>query len=382
MTPFRNEGAYQDTLKREFNTIVAENAFKWDSVHPAMNRYSFTDTDALVDFAAAHNMKIRGHTLVWHNQLPAWLTGGGFTQDEVIGILRDHILTLVGRYKGRVWAWDVVNEAIDDSTGDLRAGSFWYQTIGPGYIKLAFQFAREADPDARLYYNDYSIEGLSTKSNAVYSLMQELKNQSVTIDGVGWQMHQIAGFRIQGSHQTNASRLADLGLEISITEMDVRINLPASSDELAQQADGYGDAVNFCLTQPNCKALVMWGFTDKYSWVPGTFSGWGDALIYDANYQRKPAYLALQRALQQGLDLSPKITGASTSGKQLLIDGELFEEGASFFINGEKQKKVSSDSENPSTILVARKSGKKVKSGDVLLVKNPSGLLSNEFVYP
>ena len=113
VSPFRNEQIYQDTLRREFNIMVAENAFKWDSVRPSRSTFNFVDTDALVDFAQANNMKIRGHTLVWHNQIPGWLTGGNFTRDEVIEILRDHIATLVGRYKGRVWAWDVVNEAID-----------------------------------------------------------------------------------------------------------------------------------------------------------------------------------------------------------------------------------------------------------------------------
>src|SRR5437867_2205984 len=213
-------------------------------------------------------------------------------------------------------------------------------------------------------------------------MLQDLKTQQVPIDGVGWQMHQVDGFRIQSSNQANARRLADLGLEISITEMDVRINLPSTSEKLAQQADAFRDAIDFCLTQPNCKALLMWGFTDKYSWVPGTFAGWGDALIYDANYQAKPAYSALQRSLQQGLNLSPRIIGASISGKRLLVAGELFEVGADLFINGEKQRKVSNDSENPGTGLVAKKSGARVRSGDVFQIRNPDGLLSNEFTYP
>jgi len=381
MTPFRGETIYQDTLRREFNIMVAENAFKFDATQPARNTYNFTDTDALVDFTQANNMRMRGHTLVWHNQLPAWLTGGSFSRDEAIAILKDHISTLVGRYKGRVWAWDVVNEAIDDSTGMLR-NSFWLRSIGPDYINMAFEFARASDPDARLYYNDYSIEGMSAKSNAVYNLVSGLKSQGEPIDGVGWQMHQIAGFRIQPQNQTNAQRLADLGLDISITEMDVRLILPDTPDQLQQQALAYGDAINFCLTQSNCKALVMWGFTDKYSWIPGTFSGRGDALIYDTNYQPKPAYFALKNVLEQGLDLSPKITDAAKSGKRLLISGQRFEDGASLFINGEMQNKVSNDPQAPSTSIVARKAGKRIRSGDILLVKNPDGLSSNEFTYP
>ena len=381
VSPFRNEQVYQETLRREFNIMVAENAFKWDSVRPSRTTFNFVDTDALVDFAQANNMKIRGHTLVWHNQLPGWLTGGNFTRDEVIEILRDHIAMLVGRYKGRVWAWDVVNEAIDDATSQLRTISFWYQKIGPDYVKMAFEFARQADPDARLYYNDYSIEGLNAKSNAVYNMIRALKNEGEPIDGIGWQMHQLNGFRTQPAHQMNARRLADLGLDLSITEMDVRIGLPDSASAQQQQADAYGDVINLCLAEFNCKALVMWGFTDKYSWIPGFYSGWGDALIFDANYQPKPAYFALKGVLERGVDLSPRITAAARSGKRLIIIGDRFEDGAQLFINGEKQNKVSNDSQTPATSIIARKSGKIVKPGDVLQVKNPDGLFSNEFTF-
>jgi endo-1,4-beta-xylanase len=297
MSPFRNEPQYLETLRREFNIIVAENAFKMDAVRPSRTTFNFTDTDALVSFAQANNMRVRGHTLIWHNQLPGWLVNGNFTRDQVIDIMRDHIFTFVGRYRGLVWSWDVVNEAIDDSNGALR-NSFWLQRIGPDYIRLAFEFARQADPEATLYYNDYSIEGMNTKSNAVYNLVSSLKNQGVPIDGVGWQMHQINGFRIQTANQTNARRLAALGLEISLTEMDVRISLPTTPDELQQQALAYSDSINFCLTEPNCKALATWGFTDKYSWIPGTFSGTGDALIFNTNYQPKPAYFALLDGLE------------------------------------------------------------------------------------
>jgi hypothetical protein len=125
----------------------------------------------------------------------------------------------------------------------------------------------------------------------------------------------------------------------------------------------------------------MWGFTDKYSWIPGSFPGWGDALIYDTNYQPKPAYVSLETVLEQGVNLSPQITAASRNGKQLTVTGELFEGGAQLFINGEKQNKTSNDSQSPATTIVARKAGKIVKPGDVLQVKNPDGLLSNEFTY-
>jgi endo-1,4-beta-xylanase len=305
MTPFRNEQIYSDTLRREYNLLVAENAFKFDALHTARTTYNFTDADALVSFAQANGMAVRGHTLVWHNQLPAWLTSGNFTRDDVIAILRDHITTVVGRYRGKILAWDVVNEAIDDATGQPRTNSFWAQKIGPDYIAMAFQFAHDADPNAVLYYNDFEAEGSGTKSDGVFNLVRGLVNQGVPIGGVGWQMHKINPFRISSANHTNAQRLAGLGLEISITEMDVRIQLPSDAQELQQQALAYNDVVTFCLAEPNCAAVVTWGFTDKFSWVPGTFSGFGDALVFDANYQPKPAYTAMQSVLEGGTTPPP-----------------------------------------------------------------------------
>jgi endo-1,4-beta-xylanase len=306
MTPFRNEPIYTDTLKREFNLLVAENAFKFDALHPAQTTFNFTDADALVAFAQANGMAIRGHTLAWHSQIPGWLTGGNFTRDQVIAILRDHIMTVVGRYRGKILAWDVVNEAIGDN-GQLRTDSFWFQKIGPEFVQMAFQFAREADPDAVLYYNDFEAEGSGVKSDGVFNLVSGLVNQGVPIGGVGWQMHKINPFRITSANTTNARRLAALGLEISITEMDIRIQLPSDATELQQQALGYGDVITFCLTEPNCAAVVSWGFTDKFSWVPGTFNGFGDSLEFDMNYQPKPAYTAMQTILEAGLGNAPPV---------------------------------------------------------------------------
>ncbi|HKQ04378.1 MAG TPA: endo-1,4-beta-xylanase [Blastocatellia bacterium] len=380
--PLRNEEPYQDTLRCEFNIIVAENAFKWDAIHPAQGTYNFADTDALVAFAEANHMRIRGHTLVWHNQLPGWLTGGNFTRDEVIGLLRDHISTVMGRYKGRVLAWDVVNEAIDDATGGLRTSSFWYQRIGPDYVRMAFEFAREADPAAKLYYNDYNAEDMGQKADTVYALLRDLKAGGVPVDGVGWQMHVVNGFRITDANRQNAERLQSLGLEMMVTELDVRARLPLSAADQQTQAESYGEVADFCLRQPNCKALVMWGFTDRYSWVPGVFAGMGDALIFDATYQPKPAYQSLQAVLQAGLIFTPRITGAERSRKQLIITGQEFADGAELFLNGVRQKKVVNDAVNSATVLIARKAGKVIQSGDRLQVRNPDGALSNEWIFP
>ncbi len=296
--PLRSEPAYQETLKREFNIIVAENAFKWTGVHPAKDSYNFVDTDALVAFAEANHMKIRGHTLVWHKQLPRWVTTGSFTREEAINLLRDHINTVMGRYKGKIIAWDVVNEAIDDETGRLRTQSFWYEKIGPDYIRMAFEFAHQADPAAKLYYNDYEAEDMGRKSDGVYRLLKELKAAGVPVDGVGWQMHVPNGFHITEAHRQNAARLAALGLEMTITELDVRTRVPASANDLQTQATAYHEILGFCLSQPNCKALLVWGVTDKYSWIPGWYPGLGDALLFDKDYLPKPAYLGLREALR------------------------------------------------------------------------------------
>jgi endo-1,4-beta-xylanase len=315
MNPFRNETAYRDTLGREFNMLVAENAMKFDAMHPSQNTYNFTDADALVAYAEANGMAVRGHTLVWHSQLPGWLTGGNFNRDQTIAIMRDHISTVVGRYRGRIVAWDVVNEAISDNNGQPRTDSFWHQRIGPEYIAMAFQFAREADPAAILYYNDYEAEGSGAKSDAVFNLVSGLLNQGAPIDGVGWQWHKINGANatITSAHTNNAARLAALGLELTITEADVRIQLPNSAAKLTQQANEYRSLWNFCVNTATCRGVVTWGFTDKYSWVPSVFGGFGDALILDANYQVKPAYTSIQQLLEGGTQVPPPPTGLTAT---------------------------------------------------------------------
>jgi endo-1,4-beta-xylanase len=240
---------------------------------------------------------VRGHTLVWHSQNPSWLARNLKSRDDAIAVLKDHIQTIVGHYKGRITAWDVVNEAVDDSTGELRE-SPWLTAIGPDYIALAFQFAHEADPAAKLYYNDYGAEGIGGKGDAVYELVKGLKEQGVPIDGVGWQGHFQSSSFIMDMKE-NGRRLADLGLEVSITELDVRIPIPATDLMLEKQSKMYGKVTEICLALPNCKAILTWGFTDKHSWVPGFFSGEGAALPFDESYKPKPAYDAIRAALQK-----------------------------------------------------------------------------------
>lgn len=291
---------YANTLKQEFNILTTENALKFGPVHPDPNAYSFGDADYIINFAESQGMKIRGHTLVWHQQLPNWITQGKYTREEWINILREHILTIVGRYKGRIYAWDVVNEAINDD-GTLR-DNIWMRNIGPEYIELAFRWAHEADPQALLFYNDYGAEGLGVKSDAVYNLVKGLLENGVPVHGVGLQMHvSVENPPAPSEVLANIKRLNDLGLVVHITEMDVRVKTPPQWEDLVRQAEIYRDILKVCLSAGNCKAFVMWGFTDKYSWIPSYFGGYGAALIFDESYRPKPAYYYIAEVLIEHL---------------------------------------------------------------------------------
>ena len=287
---------YRCHLAREFNLVTAENVMKLSWLQPRPREFDFTQADQLVAFAAQHNMAVRGHTLVWHWSLPDWLEQQDWSRDELMAYLEHHIKTVVGRYRGQIVAWDVVNEAIADD-GSLR-DTLWLRGIGPDYIEMAFRWAHEADPDALLIYNDYGGEGLNRKSDAIYQLVQSLLASDVPIHGVGLQMH--VAVNAAPDHEdiaANMARLADLGLQVQITEMDVRIRQPAIAGDAEQQAQVYQAMLQTCLNADNCNTFVTWGYTDRYSWVPYYFKGWGDALILDHDYQAKPSYHSLLRVL-------------------------------------------------------------------------------------
>ena len=308
---------YSSLLRREFNLVTPENAMKWEYIHPEQERYDFDQADFIVDFARRNGLKVRGHTLVWTLQLPDWIEQGSFTRQEWIDLLRDHIHTVVGRYRGKpgdrtVIAWDVVNEAIKPDGSYLE--NIWYSNIGPEYIPLAFQFAHEADPQALLFYNDSEAEGMNQKSEAVYNLVKGLKEAGVPIDGVGLEMHiTLDGQPTAEDLASNLRRLADLGLIVHITEMDVRIqdgpevlfrqqSLPDRrkySSALLAQAEVYRRVFTTCLQAPNCQAFVTWGLTDRQSWIP-VWTGNPDApLLFDEAGRPKPAYEALIEALKR-----------------------------------------------------------------------------------
>jgi len=282
---------YGEVLAREFNVITVENMMKFSFIHPNQDEYDFTRADAIVDFAEQNDMKIRGHCLVWNQSLPSWLTEGNWSRAELKQILRDHIKTVVKHYRGRVFAWDVLNEAIAGG-GRLRQ-TFWYQNIGPGYLGMVFRWAHQADPNALLFYNDYLCEGLGDKSDGVYGLMKKLVKYNIPIDGIGLQMHlNIDEHPSPEEITANMKRLAALGLEIHVTEMTVYIRDEVTQEKLDQQAEIYRDIMEVCLSVDACKTFVMWGFTDLHSHLSDNPNR-GSALIFDESYQPKPAYYAL-----------------------------------------------------------------------------------------
>jgi endo-1,4-beta-xylanase len=301
--PYFSDPNYVQTLGGEYNLIVPENDLKFAETEPSKDQYNFCPADQLMAFAIANGMKMRGHNLVWYQGLPSWLTSGNFTSDQVTIILQNHINTVVGHYKGQLPDWDVVNEAITNNAPYVvDQTSFWYQKLGANYLDIAFQMAHDADPNAKLFYNDYSGEGLGAKSDAIYNLVQGMIGRGVPINGVGLEMHLTLNAPSQADISANMARLAKLGLEVHVSEMDVRIPVDSSGNatpaNLAAQATIYQNVFAACQANPNCTEFLTWGVTDLHSWIPSTFSGFGSGLLFDQQYKSKPAYSTLAANLQ------------------------------------------------------------------------------------
>ncbi len=294
MNALANDATYRERIATEFSSVTAENVMKWDTIEPVRGQLNFAPGDELVDFARSNGQRVRGHTLLWHNQLPGWLTQGvssGTIQPaELRQILRQHILDVTRHFRGKIYQWDVVNEVVDDS-GNLR-NTIWLQQLGEGYIADAFRWARQGDPHAKLYLNDYNLEFRSPKVDRYLTLVRDLKAARVPVDGIGAQGHFDIFFGAPSAF-TIAGILRDfeaLGLETAITESDVRMTLPADNIKLDAQAQGYSAQLQGCLLALRCHSFTVWGYTDKYSWVPGFFTGQGAANLLDENFQPKPAY--------------------------------------------------------------------------------------------
>lgn len=292
---------YAEMTAAHFNYLTPENHMKWNTLQPRRGEFNFNSADRIVAFAKEHGMKVRGHALVWHNQNPTWLSTLGesdASREEMIEVMRAHIFEVAGHYKDDVFAWDVVNEALDG--GNYR-DSFWYKKVGPDYIALAFQFAHEAAPNARLYYNDYGVETIGPKSNKMYEMATELLEQGIPIHGVGLQTHLILtqGFNFD-SFQQNIQRFLDLGLLVDVTEADIRIRETVSAADFEEQARQYKKLLEVYLSFDQTDTFVVWGLHDGVSWIPGAFPGYNLPLLFDRDYQPKPAYFATQDALRAG----------------------------------------------------------------------------------
>ncbi|MHB1022535.1 MAG: endo-1,4-beta-xylanase [Acidobacteriaceae bacterium] len=310
---FKTDAAYTQLVIDQCDILVAEDAMKWAALRPTFNSYSFDEADALLAFAEQHQMKLRGHNLVWHEALPKWFASM-VNKSNARQVLIDHIQTVAGRYSGRMHSWDVVNEAVwvQDGRADGLRKSPWLEMVGDDYIELAFRTARQADPNALLTYNDYGIEEDSyeneEKRAAVLLLLRRMKARNVPMDAVGIQSHLTANpaapFKGDGLKRFIAS-VRELQLQVFVTEMDVAGQaLPAdigSRDDAV--AALYRDYMNVVLANPAVTAVLTWGITDRYTWLqtgkPRKDGMHVRPLPFDEEYRAKAAFVALRRSFDE-----------------------------------------------------------------------------------
>jgi endo-1,4-beta-xylanase len=311
---------------REFNYVTPENEMKWDALERNPGQFSYQNADRIVQFAEANYMQVKGHTLVWHSQIPQWVRDLT-TRDEALAAMERHITEVVTHFKGKIHAWDVVNEAFTDGNAPRLRGSDpadatsaqngngnngpdspFRRLIGEDYIDRAFQLAHAADPDALLFYNDFNAEGTSAKANAVFNMVQSMKMRGIPIDGVGLQMHigtGTDGNRSADQIRQNMERLTALGLQVVYSELDVSL---CGNGDIAQrrqqQKQRLADVSRVCMDNPLCTAMTFWGMADSDSWRDSECNGGrSEPLLFDSNYQHKDDYSGVFDA----------ITAASTS---------------------------------------------------------------------
>ncbi|KXN86049.1 Endo-1,4-beta-xylanase [Leucoagaricus sp. SymC.cos] len=262
----------------DFNQITAVHTFhdsSKDATEPSRGTFTFANGDVIANLAHGNGQLLRGHNCVWHQQLPSWVTSGNFDNATLLSIVDTHCNTLVSHYTD---SWDVINEPFNDD-GTFRQSVFFEKT-GTAYIATALRAARRADADTKLYINDFNIEGTGAKSTAMANLVSSLKDQDVPINGIGVQAHLIVG-EVPTTLKQNLQNFANLGVEVAITELDIRMTLPATDALLAQQQRDYQTVIEACKAVSACVGVTVWDWTDKYSWVPGAFAGQGAACPWD-----------------------------------------------------------------------------------------------------
>jgi len=295
----------RELLARHFNSVTAENEMKFASLHPEEERYAFEDSDRIVDFAAAHGMAVRGHTLVWHNQTPPWVfrnpTGGAADRETLLARMKSHIETVVSRYKGLIYAWDVVNEAVSDDGGELLRPSKWLDIAGEDFIAKAFEYAHAADPQALLFYNDYN-ESVPEKREKICELVRSLKEREVPIHGVGLQAHWNLVHPSLDDIRQAIERYASLGVKLHVTELDVSVFLhedrrtdlkEPEAGMLERQAERYGQIFRlFKEYGEHIESVTFWGAADDYTWLDNFpvrgRKNW--PFLFDAGHRPKPSF--------------------------------------------------------------------------------------------
>lgn len=287
-------------IKNDCNILVYENSMKWANLRPNDKFWNWNDIDLLIKFAQENNMKVKWHTLFWHQQNSNFVSSN-WTREKALAMMDEHIETIMTRYKGKISEYDVVNEMFEED-GSLRQ-NVWLKTIGPDYIEHALIKARQVDPDAKLYLNDYNNEEKGyAKSDAMYKMAKDFVERGIPLDGIGMQLHLDVTLNCsENAIRKNLERYQELGLDVSFSELDIRV--PTSKDVNpdaynAVQQDRYLMIYKLASQMPCVKSVILWGYTDKHSWVPSTFPGKGNALVYDKDVKQKPVYKAIYKQLK------------------------------------------------------------------------------------
>lgn len=353
-------------ISNNFNLCVAENEMKMDALEPNQNQFNFDAANKLISFARNKKMDIRGHTLVWYQQVPQWISKDGksndkgWTREQLLKIMENHITKIVKQFRNYICEWDVVNETLDDDQSivrtqptkyQLRRESVWVKVIGEDFIDSAFVYAHRANPNIKLYLNDYGCEySGGAKSTALYNLAKRLKNSGIPIDGVGLQCHLSAGDFNKNALNNTVKKFADLGLDCILTEIDLAIYSQSAAD-LKKQAQAYKEITEVFLNNPNCPHMIIWGINDQYSWISDR-----NPVLFDFNTKEKPAYYSVQEALRKNVATGISAVEADRdldsalpevhSRKYFSLDGRPLSqpEGMcveqTIYINGETRSKV------------------------------------------